>query len=404
MQHTLINTIIFGIVVAFIFGMIAKRIKLPAVFGYLLAGVAIGPFTPGIVADVHLAQELAEIGIILLMFGVGLHFSYRDLMAVKNIAIPGALFQMGSAAVIGTVGLMFLGFSLAEGVIYGFALSVASTIVLLRTLESRKKLTTTPGKIAIGWLIIEDIFMVLALVLLPVVAQFIEQPERLDIGFIGMSTALVLLKVGGFFAVMFIVGRRVLPWVLTRIARQGSSELNTIGTLAIALGMAYVAYAVFDASLALGAFLAGMVLNESKIGHKFAENTLPLRDTFSVLFFVSVGMLFNPATLVNYPLAVIMTFLIIVFAKGAAALLICRMFKQDRDTGYTVAMGLAQIGEFSFILGSMALSRNLITSEIYDFILAGAMLSIVVNPFLFRLYDMWNKPKDKDDKPEAVPA
>lgn len=391
MGHALINTIIAGIVVAFVFGMIAKRLKLPAVFGYLLAGIAIGPFTPGFVADVHLAQELAEIGIILLMFGVGLHFSYKDLMSVRRIAVPGALFQMLSAAAIGTAGLVALGFTLAEGIIYGFALSVASTIVLLRTLEARKQLDAPAGKITIGWLIIEDIVMVLAIVMLPVVAQFIEHPELLDMSHIALTAGLVILKIGAFFAIMMIVGRRVLPWVLTRVARVGSAELNTIGTLAIALGMAYVAYAVFDASLALGAFLAGMVLNESKIGHKFADLTLPLRDTFSVLFFVSVGMLFDPMSLVNYPLAVAMTFAIIVLAKGGAALLIAKMFGQDRATGYTIAMGLAQIGEFSFILGSMALSRNLIPQEVYNFILAGAMLSIVANPFLFRLFDYFNR-------------
>jgi len=387
MEHALINTIIASIVTAFVFGMVAKKLKLPAIFGYLLAGVAIGPHTPGFVANVSLAQQLAEIGIILLMFGVGLHFSFRDLLNARKIALPGAMVQMLSATIIGALAAATLGYGIIQGIIFGFSLSVASTIVLLRSLEQRNMLDSAGGKIAIGWLVIEDIVMVLALVMLPVMAHMMKGDVPLNAAVVFSTTLLVLLKIGGFFAFMLIVGRRFLPWLLTVIEKMHSSELSTLGTLAIALGFASIAYVVFDASLALGAFLAGVVLNGSEIGRESAKNSLPMRDAFSVLFFVSVGMLFEPMTLLHQPVAVLMTFLIIVLAKSLAALLITRWFNQPRDVGCAVAIGLAQIGEFSFILGGLALANGLLAQELYNLILAGAMLSIVVNPFLFRFYD-----------------
>ncbi|MFO0388936.1 MAG: cation:proton antiporter [Alphaproteobacteria bacterium] len=387
MEHALINTLIASIVTAFIFGMIAKKLKLPAIFGYLLAGVAIGPYTPGFVADVELARQLAEIGIILLMFGVGLHFSLRDLMEVRKIALTGALAQILSATTIGAIAAVSLGYITIQGLIFGFSLSVASTIVLLRSLEQRRMLESTGGKIAIGWLVIEDIAMVLALVMLPVLADMIKGTESVEISVIAATAFIVLLKITAFFLFMMVVGRRFLPWLLVSIARLRSSELSTLGTLAIALGFASIAYVVFNASFALGAFLAGMMLNESEIGKKSAESSLPMRDAFSVLFFVSVGMLFDPDTLLLQPKAVLLTFLVIVVAKGLAALLITRWFRQSTEVSYTVAIGLAQIGEFSFILGGMALTKGLITQDLYNLMLAGAMLSIVANPFLFRLLD-----------------
>lgn len=387
MEYALINTIIGSIVTAFIFGMIAKKLNLPAIFGYLLAGVAIGPHTPGFVADVSLAKQLAEIGIILLMFGVGLHFSLRELIDSRKIALPGALVQMAVATLIGALLATMLGYTLTTSLIFGFSLSVASTIVLIRSLEQRNLLNTSGGKIAISWLIIEDIAMVLALVLLPVIAEIPSGNQQVTLGGIMGTLLSVSFKIGGFFVFMVIVGRRFLPWLLVETAKIRSAELNTIGILSIALGFASIAYVVFDASLALGAFLAGVMLSESSIGKKSAESTLPLRDAFSVLFFVSVGMLFDPKTLVVQPIAVVMTCLIIVVAKSMAAVAITSWFKKPKNITYAVAIGLAQIGEFSFILGGLALTKGLLNQELFNLILAGAMLSIVINPFLFRLYD-----------------
>jgi len=387
MEHTLIYTIIAGIVVAFVLGLLAKHLRLPAIFGYLLAGVAIGPHTPGFVADVSLAKQLAEIGIILLMFGVGLHFSFRDLLESQRIALPGAMAQMLCATVVGVLLATLLGHDLVAAVIFGFSLSVASTIVLIRSLEQRQLLESAGGKLAISWLIVEDIAMVLALVMLPVLAKITMGDATVSGQFIATTLLTMLLKIAGFFAFMLIIGRRFLPWLLMRIAAIHSAEITTLGTLAIALGFALMAYVVFDASLALGAFLAGVMLNESELGRKAADSSVQMRDAFSVLFFVSVGMLFDPMTLWHHPIAVLMTFLIIVLAKSLAALAITGWFRQPRAVGYPVAIGLAQIGEFSFILSGLALTKGLISQDLYNLILAGAMLSIVVNPFLFRIYD-----------------
>ena len=388
MEHVLINTIIASIVTAFIFGMVAKKLNLPTIFGYLLAGVAIGPHTPGFVADVSLAKQLAEIGIILLMFGVGLHFSFRDLLESRKIALPGAIVQMFIATSVGALVAIMLGYGVMSAVIFGFSLSVASTIVLLRSLEQRNLLESNSGKIAISWLIVEDIVMVLALVMIPIITQIANGEQEASAYLIIKTILTMILKIIGFFIFMFFAGKRFLPWLLNTIARMRSEELNTLGTLAIALGFASIAYIAFDASLALGAFLAGVVLSGSEIGRKSAEGSIPMRDAFSVLFFVSVGMLFDPLTLIQQPVAVIMTFLVIVVAKSAAALAITGIFKLPSSVGYAIAIGLAQIGEFSFILGSLALMKGLIVQDLYNLILAGAMLSIVVNPFLFRVYDV----------------
>lgn len=386
-EYQLINTIIAGIVSAFIFGMIAKKCKLPAIIGYLFAGIFIGPNTPGFVADVSMAQQLAEVGIILLMFGVGLHFSFQDFARVKKIALPGAIAQIAIATLFGMMISKSLGYSAVQSLIFGFSLSVASTIVLLRSLEQKKIIDTEGGKIAIGWLIIEDIAMVIGIVLIPVISELYSSGEDMNFVILGTEIIQVIGKIGLFLIFMMVVGRKLLPSLLIHVEKKNSSEMRTLSVLAIALGFAYIAYVVFDASLALGAFLAGMVLNESKIGHKSAESSTALRDTFSVLFFVSVGMLFNPVILIDHPIAVISTIFNIIVIKSLAAYLIARVFKQSQEICFIVAIGLAQIGEFSFILGSLALSKSLISDEMYNIILASAMISIILNSFLFNYYE-----------------
>lgn len=386
-EYELIRTIALGIVGAFIFGFIARKLKLPTILGYLFAGILLGPNTPGFIADAHLAKQLAEIGVILLMFGVGLHFSIKDLINVRKIALPGAIFQMLSATLIGAIVMRSLGFPWVNGLVFGLTLSVASTVVLLRALEHRRSIDTPAGKIAVGWLIIEDIAMVLAIVFLPVLSDIVLHSQEVDAGFIATSLGTVLLKIGVFTVLMIFVGRRVLPGMLVQVAKTKSRELSSVAILAIALGLSYVAYAVFDASFALGAFLAGMILNESEIGHRSAEQSESLRNTFGVLFFVSVGMLFNPRILVEQPVLVLATLLIIIVGKSIAALVITRVFRQNAEVSWTVAISLAQIGEFSFILAGMALVNGLMLEEHYNMVLAGAILSIGINPFLFKWMD-----------------
>lgn len=401
MHHTpLIATIAVSFVFAFILGMIANRLKFPPIVGYLLAGILVGPFTPGFVADADLAVELAEIGVILLMFGVGLHFSYKDLFAVRKIAIPGAVAQIGAATVMGMVLAYFLGWPIAGGLVFGLALSVASTVVLLRALEERQLVDTRAGHVAIGWLIVEDIAMIFALVLLPVAAQVLPgvdpglaagadsatlgaHPPEPAGGNFWVSLALTLGKLAAFVALTFIVGRRVIPWALGRVAGTGSRELFTLAVLAIGIGVAYGAALLFDVSFALGAFFAGMILKESELSQQAAENTLPLRDAFAVLFFVSVGMLFNPMVLIEQPLAVLATVFIIVIGKSLAAFLIVRAFRYPVDTALLISASLAQIGEFSFILITLGLSLNLIPETARDLVLAGALISITINPAMF---------------------
>jgi CPA2 family monovalent cation:H+ antiporter-2 len=386
-HDSLILMLVAGFVLAFIFGMVAVRFKLSPLFGYLLAGVAVGPFTPGFVADAELAPQLAEIGVILLMFGVGLHFSPQDLMRVRKIAIPGALVQIGAATLLGWGVGRLMGLGDAEAVLLGFALSVASTVVLIKALEQRGQMKSEVGGIATGWLIVEDLVIVIALVLLPLFAG--AAGETLDVAALAASVGWTLVKVVAFVAIMFVVGGRVLPWLLVAIAHTRSRELFTLGVLAIALGIAWVAYAVFGASFALGAFVAGLVLNGTPLGHNAAEKSLPLRDAFSVLFFVSVGMLFDPMVLVEKPWAVAAVLGIIVVGKTFAALAITSLFKLDRASSLTVAASLAQIGEFSFILAALGVSLGLMSSGTQDLILAAALLSIALNPVVFALTDRW---------------
>ncbi|WP_336977840.1 YbaL family putative K(+) efflux transporter [Altererythrobacter fulvus] len=376
----LIATLVGGIVLAFVLGALAHRVKLPPLIGYLMAGVVIGPFTPGYVADQHLADQLAELGVILLMFGVGLHFSLKELMAVRKVAIPGAMVQIAVAVLLGMGLAAILGWSVAGGLVFGLALSVASTVVLLRAMQERRLLDTERGKIAVGWLIVEDLVMVFALVLLPAVAA-----GDGSISGIGSALGLTLVKVGAFIAFMLIVGRRAIPWLLHEVAHSGSRELFRLAVLAIALGVAFGAAALFGVSFALGAFFAGMILSESQLSQRAAEETLPLRDAFAVLFFVSVGMLFNPHVVVERPLALIATVAIIVLGKSIAAYLIVRAFRRTHRTALTIAASLAQIGEFSFILATLGTSLDLIPGTARDLVLAGAIFSILLNPLLFSL-------------------
>jgi CPA2 family monovalent cation:H+ antiporter-2 len=382
-HHTsLIAMLCIGFVLAFVFGLLAHRLRFSPIVGYLLAGVLVGPYTPGFVGDQTLAPQLAEIGVILLMFGVGLHFSMRDLMDVRRIAVPGAIVQMVAATAMGWFLGTRLGWSDAESLIFGLSLSVASTVVLLRALETARLVDSERGRIAIGWLIVEDLAMVLALVLVPALAAKVDSDNG---GSIGTALLATLLKVGGFVALMLIVGRRVLPWLLERVAGTGSRELFTLFVLACAMGVAFGAAELFGVSFALGAFFAGMLLNESPFGHKAAEDSLPLRDAFAVLFFVSVGMLFDPMILVEHPLMVLETLGIIVIGKSVAAWAVVRMLGKSNDIALTIAASLAQIGEFSFILIGLGASLGLMSDESRDLILAGAILSILINPPLFAL-------------------
>ncbi|KFN48664.1 hypothetical protein N790_06020 [Arenimonas malthae CC-JY-1] len=387
----LISLLAVGLVLAFVLGALAQRLRLSPLVGYLLAGVLVGPFTPGFVADPALAMELSEIGVILLMFGVGLHFSVEDLMEVKTIAIPGAIVQITAATVMGWGLAWFLGWPTLQGIVFGLALSVASTVVLLRAMEDRRLLETRRGKIAVGWLIVEDLVMVVALVLLPALAESMgggESGARAGTGSVLGSLGWTLVKVSAFVALMMLVGKRAIPWVLERVAGLGSRELFTLSVLAIALGVAFGSAKLFGVSFALGAFFAGMLLN-GDLSHKAASDSLPLRDAFAVLFFVSVGMLFDPMILVEQPVAVVATFLIITVGKSLAAYLIVRAFGHPNDTALTISASLAQIGEFSFILAGLGVSLAILPESGRDLVLAGALLSIIANPLIFALLDAW---------------
>ncbi len=392
---SLISILCVGFVLAFVLGLAAQRLRMSPIVGYLLAGIIAGPFTPGFVADQELAPQIAELGVILLMFGVGLHFSLRELMSVRAIALPGAVVQIGVATAMGWALARLLGWSHAAGLVFGLALSVASTVVLLRALEERRLLDTGRGHIAVGWLIVEDLAMVLTLVLLPPVAAALEGTAT-GVGSrgVGMSLLLTLGKVGAFVAVMLLVGRRVVPWVLGRVAGTGSRELFTLCVLAVAMGVAFGASEFFGVSFALGAFFAGMLLNESEFGHEAANDSLPMRDAFAVLFFVSVGMLFDPRIVVEHPLEVLATFLIIVVGKSLAAWGIVRAFGKPNATALTISASLAQIGEFSFILAGLGLALGVLPPEGQDLILAGALLSIMCNPLVFALLDRWQARED----------
>ena len=385
MPHStpLVATVVAGLVAAFAMGALAHRLRISPVAGYLFAGVLVGPFTPGVVADSALANELAELGVILLMFGVGLHFSVRDLLSVRKIAVPGAVLQIAFATALGAGLATWLGWNLAGGLVFGLALSVASTVVLLRAMQVGKLMDTERGRIAVGWLIVEDLAMVLVLVLLPALAGLANGRAQSGMELTWMI-GLTLAKVGGFIALMLIVGKRVIPAALHWAAHTGSRELFRLAVLAIALGVAFGAAYVFDVSFALGAFFAGMVMGEKQLSRRAAEETLPLRDAFAVLFFVSVGMLFDPAVVVEHGGAVLATVLIVILGKSLAAIAIVRFFGHSLHTALTVAAGLAQIGEFSFMLAALGVKLGVLPEEGRDLILAGAIFSIFANPLLFR--------------------
>lgn len=388
-HHTpLIATIVMGLGLAFLLGLLAQRFRISPLVGYLLAGVLVGPFTPGFVADQALAPELAEIGVILLMFGVGLHFSLEDLLSVRAMALPGATVQMAVATALGFVLARGLGWPAAAGVVFGLALSVASTVVLLRAVQERRLIETERGRIAVGWLIVEDLAMVLALVLLPALAGVLAPAgPGAQTGSLLVTLALTLGKVVAFVAFMLIVGKRVIPWLLEYVAGTGSRELFRLAVLAIALGVAFGAARLFGVSFALGAFFAGMILSESELSHQAAEESLPLRDAFAVLFFVSVGMLFDPSTLLRDPIPVLITVLIIVIGKSVAAFAIVALFRHPVATALTISASLAQIGEFSFILAGLGVDLGLLPERGRDLVLAGAIISILVNPIVFAAVD-----------------
>ena len=382
---SLINTIAAGLGLALIFGFLATKLRLPALVGYLLAGVVIGPFTPGFVADAAIAAQLAEIGVMLLMFGVGLHFSLDDLLSVRKIALPGAVVQMVVATLMGMGLAMWWGWGMGSALVFGISLSVASTVVLLRALESLGILDSFTGRVAVGWLVVEDLAMVLVLVLLPPLAGFLggTQPAGSDVS-IWQTLGITLLQVGGFVALMLVVGRRLFPWVLWQVTRTGSRELFTLCVVAAAVSIAFASAALFGVSFALGAFFAGMVLRESEFSHRAAEESLPLRDAFAVLFFVSVGMLFDPSVLVERPLQVLAVVAIILLGKSLAAALLVIALRYPLNTALTVSASLAQIGEFSFILIGLGAALGLLPPEGQSLVLAGALISIAVNPLLFK--------------------
>lgn len=387
MEHnlSLITTIAAGFGLALILGFIAAKLRLPALVGYLLAGICIGPSTPGFVADIEIASQLSEIGVMLLMFGVGLHFSLQDLMSVKKIAVPGAVVQMSVATILGMLMAMSWGWSIGAGLIFGLSLSCASTVVLLKALESRGILESMNGRIAVGWLVVEDLATVVVLVLMPPLAGVLGGHMLEGSADVSLWWAIgkTLLSVTAFIVIMLFAGRRVLPWLMWQVARTGSRELFTLSVVAAAVSIAFGAAELFGVSFALGAFFAGMVMRESEFSHRAAEESLPLRDAFSVLFFVAVGMLFDPQVLLDEPLHVLGVVAIIVVGKALAAMILVLAFKYPLNTALTVAASLAQIGEFSFILASMGMAVGLLPAEGQSLILAGALISIALNPVAF---------------------
>lgn len=415
MPHApLLTTICIGLVLAFCFGALCQRLRISPLVGYLLAGAAVGPFTPGFVADQDLANQLAEIGIILLMFGVGLHFSLKDLLSVRMIAVPGAIVQIAVATLLGLLLGSWLGWTIISGIMFGVALSTASTVVLLRAIQERRLVETERGRIAVGWLIVEDLAMVVALVLIPVIAHTLQGQvtEQLELGAGPLATrfslglwgvlALTIGKVIAFVALMLLVGKRLIPMLLHWVAHTGSRELFRLSVLAIALGVAYGATTLFDVSFALGAFFAGMILSESPLSQRAAQETLPLRDAFAVLFFISVGMLFDPTIFVEAPAELAATLAIILIGKSIAAYLIVRLFRRPASTACTISASLAQIGEFSFILATLGVSTGLLPEMGRDLILAGAIISILLNPLAFVLSDRV-APVLPGERPEGAP-
>lgn len=397
--HPLIATIGLGLLYALVFGTVAALVRLPPIVGYLAAGIMLGPYTPGIVGDQATALELAELGVILLMFGVGLHFSPAELLAVRRVALPGAIVQMATATALGAVVAHLWGWSWPAAVVFGLTLSVASTVVLLRALTERNLVNTPEGHIAVGWLVVEDIAVVIALVILPGIAGFLggvavpTVASRFDAldgagGQVGVALALTLGKFALFVALMMPLGRRVVPWVLVMVAHLKSRELFTLAVLGMALGIAYVSAKVFGVSFALGAFFAGMVMHGSGMATRAAEQSLPFRDAFAVLFFVAVGMLFDPGVLVRQPGAVAATLLIVVVGKSAAAIAIMALFRQNRAAVWTVAAALAQVGEFSLVLAEQGIALGLLPAEGRDLAISAVLLSIALNPVVF-MFGRW---------------
>ena len=383
-EINLITTIAAALGLAMVMGFVASRLKVPPLVGYLVAGIIIGPATPGFVADVGLARQLAEIGVMLLMFGVGLHFSLSDLMAVRRIAVPGAIVQISVATALGVATALFWGWAFGAALVLGLALSVASTVVLLRALEDRGVLDSINGRIAVGWLVVEDLVMVLVLVLLPPIASLLGGKSDLAVsGDVWATLGITLAKVTAFIALMLVAGRRVFPRLLWLVARTGSRELFTLCVVAVAVGVAYGAAALFGVSFALGAFFSGMMMRESEFSHRAAEESLPLRDAFSVLFFVSVGMLFEPQVLIEEPLKVLAVVAIIMVGKTVAAIVLVLAFRYPLNTALTVGASLAQIGEFSFILAGLGVAVGLLSTEGQSLILAGALISIALNSLVF---------------------
>ena len=405
-QTPLIATIAAGLMLAFVLGLIAHRLRVQPLVGYLLAGVLVGPYTPGFEADPALAAELAEIGVILLMFGVGLHFSLKDLLSVARIAVPGAIGQIAVATLMGMALSWVLGWTHLAGFVFGLALSVASTVVLIRALQDRHILETKRGRIAVGWLVVEDLATVVALVLLPALAT-VTAGDGVPASRIVFYLLITLAKVSVFVAIMLIVGRRLIPWLMHHTAHTGSRELFRLAVYAIALGVAFGAAKLFGVSFALGAFFAGMVMGESDLSQRATEEAMPLRDAFAVLFFVSVGMLLNPMVFVEAPMAVLATIAIIVIGKSVAAYLIVRAFRHSSSTALTIAASLAQVGEFSFILIGLGMDLQMVPREARDLILAGAIVSIILNPLAFMLMERLRHgepiiPQPSDDEPATT--
>jgi len=390
---TLIAIVAVGFVLAAIFGYLADRLRLPALVGYLVAGVFVGPFTPGFVADTSIAGQLAEMGVILLMFGVGLHFSLPDLMAVRGLAIPGAIGRILLATLTGVGLCLWWGWSLGEGIVFGLCISVASTVVTLKTLEERNLVESPTGRVAIGWLIVEDLVMVMALVLLPSFAEMLgghaagAEHAIPGGGSVAWVLTLTLAKVGAFVAIAAIVGPRIVPWLLIRAARTGSRELFTLTVLAIAVGIAFGSAAAFGVSFALGAFFAGVVMAESPLSHRAAENSLPLQDAFSVLFFVSIGMLFDPSILIEEPGKVMAVLAVITLGRALITVLMVIALRYPLGMALGLAASMAQIGEFSFILASLGIVHGLVTEESRDLILAGAILSMILGPLVVQVLE-----------------
>jgi len=392
----LIATIAVSLAFAFVGGLLAVRLRLPPLVGYLLAGIVVGPFTPGFVADAKLAPQLAEIGVILLMFGVGTHFSIRDLVAVRRVALPGAFTQILVATALGAGVATLWGWSLGAGIIFGLSLSVASTVVLLRALEDRDMIKSNDGRIAIGWLVVEDLLMVLTLVLLPALTGVLGGDLPNNGGSLWPAVGITIGKVVLFIGLMLIAGVRFFPWLLSRVERTGSRELFTLAVIALALGVAFGSAELFGVSFALGAFFAGVVVNESDLSHRAARDLQPLQDAFTVLFFVAVGMLFDPSILIRQPLQVLAVLAIVVFGKSLAAFGIVRVLGGSMRTALIVSAALAQIGEFSFILAGLGVNLRLLPAEGLNLIVAGALLSITFNPAVFSAAIAFAGREDKD--------